>query len=251
MDDMPEQSVSWAGAPADRGLDDFLEESLVRTEVIGPDENGIKIVRTIRPVEAGKRKIVEKKYRVTKKTKVMPASVARRLKLKKFGERAGQEGMEASSFIGEEVRLEVAVVQKQRDATARGRDEQRKARRDEWQQELSLLKETLRKKNAASRKSGLGIVGSQKDDADIVSNKIRISNLPDNVTQDQLFEECSKFGLVESVYIVKDRVTRRSRGFGFVEFQHENSAAKAKKALQGYAIWNVVLHVEYAKDRRF
>jgi hypothetical protein len=251
MDDMPERFVSWAGAPTERGLDDFLEESLVKTEVIGPREDGMKIIRTARPMDAGKKKIVDKKFRVTKVIKVMPASVARRLKWKTFGERAGQNGMEVSSFIGEEVRLEVAVVQKQRDATARGRDEQRKARRDEWQQELSLLKETLRKKNAASKKGGLGVVGSEKDEADIVSNKIRISNLPDNVTQDQLFEECSKFGLVESVYIVKDRVTRRSRGFGFVEFQYENSAAKAKIGLQGYAIWNVVLHVEYAKDRRF
>jgi RNA recognition motif-containing protein len=44
-----------------------------------------------------------------------------------------------------------------------------------------------------------------------------VGNLPWNTTEEELKDFFSSFGAVESVTIVTDRETGRSRGFGFVE----------------------------------
>ncbi|MBN2432062.1 MAG: RNA-binding protein [Acidobacteria bacterium] len=50
-----------------------------------------------------------------------------------------------------------------------------------------------------------------------MSKKLYVGNLPFSVTEDQLQEMFSEFGTVESVNLITDRETGRSRGFAFVE----------------------------------
>ncbi|MEW6720247.1 MAG: RNA-binding protein, partial [Thermodesulfobacteriota bacterium] len=47
--------------------------------------------------------------------------------------------------------------------------------------------------------------------------KLYIGNLPFSATEDSLKEAFLRFGTVESVTIVTDNETGRSRGFGFLE----------------------------------
>ena len=59
---------------------------------------------------------------------------------------------------------------------------------------------------------------------------IYIGNLPFSINEDTVRELFSEHGEVHAVKLVKDRKTKRSRGFGYVEMDDDN-AAKAIDAL--------------------
>ncbi len=66
---------------------------------------------------------------------------------------------------------------------------------------------------------------------------IYVGNLPYKTSEADLAELFSKFGKVERSSIVMDRVTGRSRGFGFVEMVDHAEGTKAIEALAGEE-WN-------------
>lgn len=59
---------------------------------------------------------------------------------------------------------------------------------------------------------------------------IYVGNLSNDVTEDDLHQAFETFGQVESVNIIKDRLSGESRGFGFV---HMPSREEAKAAITG------------------
>ncbi len=63
--------------------------------------------------------------------------------------------------------------------------------------------------------------------------KIFVGNFPFSTTEDELRELFQPFGKIDSVSLVTDRNTGRSRGFAFVEMPDDNEAAAAIKALNG------------------
>ena len=65
---------------------------------------------------------------------------------------------------------------------------------------------------------------------DSTSSKVFVNNIDFKVKQNELWDFFEHFGKVLQVYIVKDRKTKRSRGFGFVVF---SSPFDAKKAMNG------------------
>ncbi len=62
---------------------------------------------------------------------------------------------------------------------------------------------------------------------------IFVSNLSFKVTDDQLNDLFSKFGGVNSARVMTDKMTGRSRGFGFVEMPDDAAAQKAIDGLNG------------------
>lgn len=62
---------------------------------------------------------------------------------------------------------------------------------------------------------------------------IYIGNLPFNATEDEIREVFAGFGQVNSVTIIKDKMSGRSRGFGFVEMADDGEAQSAIQALNG------------------
>lgn len=58
-----------------------------------------------------------------------------------------------------------------------------------------------------------------------------IGKLPFDITENELRELFSSYGHVESVRIVIDHFTKRSKGFGFVDMPDNSEADKAIKAL--------------------
>src|SRR5256885_5466762 len=63
-----------------------------------------------------------------------------------------------------------------------------------------------------------------------MSKKIYVGNLPFRTTEDDLSEMFQQIGAVESVSIITDRDTGRSKGFGFVSMGDDD----AEKAIAVY-----------------
>ena len=64
-----------------------------------------------------------------------------------------------------------------------------------------------------------------------MAKKLFVGNLPFAMTDAQLGELFSAYGAVVSANVVIDKFSKRSKGFGFVEFESEEDAAKAMEAL--------------------
>ncbi|MDH5186628.1 MAG: RNA recognition motif domain-containing protein [bacterium] len=64
-------------------------------------------------------------------------------------------------------------------------------------------------------------------------SKVYVGSLPFSATETQLSEMFAKYGKVNSVNIVTDKYTNRSRGFAFVEMETEEAAQKAIAELNG------------------
>ena len=62
---------------------------------------------------------------------------------------------------------------------------------------------------------------------------IYVGNLSYEIKEDSLKAMFDEFGAVESVKILMDRFTDRSKGFGFVEMPNNSEADQAIKSLNG------------------
>src|SRR5438046_1748716 len=59
-----------------------------------------------------------------------------------------------------------------------------------------------------------------------MAKRVFVGNLPFATTNEQLRELFERFGPCDSATVVADRVSGRSRGFGFVEMQSDDDAAR-------------------------
>lgn len=64
-----------------------------------------------------------------------------------------------------------------------------------------------------------------------MAKRLYVGNLPWSVDDQKLQEVFAAFGAVTSAKVISDKYTRRSKGFGFVEFENDEDADKAIKAL--------------------
>ena len=78
---------------------------------------------------------------------------------------------------------------------------------------------------------------------------IFVSNISFKVREDSLTELFSQYGEVTSARIIKDKDTRRSRGFGFVEMANDEDGQKAIDALNGVEHYERAIVVSQAKGK--
>ena len=64
-----------------------------------------------------------------------------------------------------------------------------------------------------------------------MAKKLFVGNLPFSMADADLNSIFSAYGAVTSANVVIDKFSKRSKGFGFVEFENEDDAAKAMEAL--------------------
>jgi RNA recognition motif-containing protein len=81
-----------------------------------------------------------------------------------------------------------------------------------------------------------------------LSKKLYVGNLAFSTTDDELREAFAKHGTVESVSVITDRETGRSRGFGFVEMD-DTGADAAQQAMNGTELSGRTLRVNEAYER--
>ena len=78
---------------------------------------------------------------------------------------------------------------------------------------------------------------------------IYVSNLSFNVQDEDLREFFAEYGEVSSAKVIMDKVTNRSRGFGFVEMPDNAAAQKAIQELDGATVEGRAIKVSEAKPR--
>ncbi|NIA06167.1 MAG: RNA-binding protein [Actinobacteria bacterium] len=78
---------------------------------------------------------------------------------------------------------------------------------------------------------------------------IYVGNLSFDVTEAQLREAFAAFGTVDKASLVTDRMTGRSRGFGFVEMANDDEGKAAIEGLNGSDMGGRSLTVNLAKPK--
>jgi cold-inducible RNA-binding protein len=79
--------------------------------------------------------------------------------------------------------------------------------------------------------------------------KLFVGNFSFSTTEADLQALFAPYGAIESVAVVTDRQTGRSRGFGFVEMNDRGEAEKAIEALNGKDFGGRTLNVNEARPK--
>jgi len=82
-----------------------------------------------------------------------------------------------------------------------------------------------------------------------MNSKIYVGNLPYGASEEDLTKLFSEAGQVQSVKIVVDAYSGRSRGFGFVEMASDAEVEKAISLLNGKSFMERTLTVNKAKPQ--
>ena len=82
-----------------------------------------------------------------------------------------------------------------------------------------------------------------------MGKKLYVGNMGYDVSNSDLEQMFGAHGTVESVQIITDRSTGRSKGFGFIEMSSDEEAAAAIGALDGQDCGGRAIKVNEAKPR--
>ena len=82
-----------------------------------------------------------------------------------------------------------------------------------------------------------------------MATKLFIGNLEYTVTSDDLREAFSQAGTVADAVVITDKMSGRSRGFGFVEMSSEDEAKAAIEKLNGSELKGRKINVNEARPQ--
>lgn len=265
---------------ADEDIDDSAEDGITETE---PDENGIKTITTITTQEDGSRVKTVKKVKVVKKVHKINKNIEKRKTWEKFGEALSGDSR-GNTTIGEEVFLELKTKSKQ---SAQEKIEKdlvpmgivcRACNKvgDHWTSKcpykdrlVSPIEISSRSgvedSKSATKSSATAAVAdrnkylppslrgnSTRDSGDSRFRRdetatIRVTNLSEDTRENDVHDLFRGFGIISRVFLAKDKVTGKSKGFAFINFLHREDAARAIQKLSGYGYDHLILQVEWAK----
>ncbi|MDD3098595.1 MAG: RNA-binding protein [Candidatus Pacebacteria bacterium] len=83
-----------------------------------------------------------------------------------------------------------------------------------------------------------------------MSNKLYVGSLSYDTNEDSLKEFFSQAGTVSSASVIMDKMSGRSKGFGFVEMSSEEEAKKAVEMLNGKELDGRTLIVDEARPMK-
>lgn len=78
---------------------------------------------------------------------------------------------------------------------------------------------------------------------------IRVSNIPDNTSENDLRHLFGAFGKITRLFLARDKETRALRGFAFIHYTTRSEAEAAIEKLHGHCYGRLLLQVEWAKPR--
>ena len=80
--------------------------------------------------------------------------------------------------------------------------------------------------------------------------KVYVGNLSYTVTTDEIRKMFTEFGEVIDATVITDKMSGRSKGFGFVEYGEEEMAQKAVDEMNGKEVDGRKLVVNFARPPR-
>ena len=83
-----------------------------------------------------------------------------------------------------------------------------------------------------------------------MASKLYVGGLPYSTSEDDLKEAFAKAGTVESATVISDRMSGRSKGFGFVEMSTDDEAQAAIKMWDGQDLGGRTLKVDEARPMK-
>ncbi|MCH7597842.1 RNA-binding protein [Patescibacteria group bacterium] len=83
-----------------------------------------------------------------------------------------------------------------------------------------------------------------------MASKLYVGGLPYSTSEDDLKEAFAKAGTVESATIISDRMSGRSKGFGFVEMSTDDESQAAIKMWDGQDFGGRTLKVDEARPMK-
>ena len=82
-----------------------------------------------------------------------------------------------------------------------------------------------------------------------MATKLYVGNLPFKAREEELQALFQQAGAVESVNIIRDKISGQSRGFGFVEMTSAEDAQKAIEMFNGHSMENREIIVNEARPQ--
>ena len=82
-----------------------------------------------------------------------------------------------------------------------------------------------------------------------MATKLYVGNLPFKVREEDLQSLFQQAGTVESVNIIRDKISGQSRGFGFIEMASAEDAQKAIEMFNGHSMENREIIVNEARPQ--
>ena len=80
--------------------------------------------------------------------------------------------------------------------------------------------------------------------------KMYVGNISFDAKEEDLRKLFSEYGEIESIKIIKDQFTERSRGFGFIEMVDERDAKRAIEGLNGKDFMGKTLTIAEARPQQ-
>ena len=82
-----------------------------------------------------------------------------------------------------------------------------------------------------------------------MTNNLYVGNLNYETSESTLVTLFAEYGQIESVNLISDRYTGRSRGFAFVEMSTEQAAQQAMSGMNGKQVDDREIKVDKAKPK--
>jgi hypothetical protein len=79
------------------------------------------------------------------------------------------------------------------------------------------------------------------------STSLRVTNLSEDVEEEELRTLFQGFGRIERLYLPRDRDTFQARGYAYISYMRREEADRARLALNGYPYDHLILRVEWAR----
>uniref|UniRef100_A0ACD5WLL0 Uncharacterized protein n=1 Tax=Avena sativa TaxID=4498 RepID=A0ACD5WLL0_AVESA len=108
---------------------------------------------------------------------------------------------------------------------------------------------SLLRRSALTSSAPSGSAPALFNAARFMSSKLFVGGLSWNTDDGLLRDAFSNFGEVTEARVITDRETGKSRGFGFVNFQDEESAKAAAEQMDGKELDGRSVRVNFANER--
>ena len=90
--------------------------------------------------------------------------------------------------------------------------------------------------------------GNRTHDPEKEITTLRVSNLSEDCTDDDLRNVFSRFGYISRIYLARDRETGVAKGFAYVTFDMRADAEKAKENTAGVGLDHLIWSIDWARS---